>query len=248
MTRRIMLITGGTRGIGRAVALGAAARGWDLALGYRSDAGAAGPTLAEVRALGARALAIPGDLTDPGAVAALFDAAETLGRVDAVVLNAGSVAPSLPLADTDPDRLRRVVEGNLLSALFGAREAARRLPRPAGEPAGAVVLVSSVAARLGSAFEYVDYAAAKAGVDTLALGLARELAGANVRVNAVRPGLIDTDIHASGGRPTRAQDLAHLIPLARPGTADEVAQMILWLCGPEASYVTGAVMEVTGGR
>ncbi|MCB1344590.1 MAG: SDR family oxidoreductase, partial [Rhodobacteraceae bacterium] len=171
-----------------------------------------------------------------------------LGRLDAVVVNAGIVAPSSPLAETTPERLRAVVETNVLGALFCAREAARRLPRGNEEEAAALVLLSSVAARLGSAGEYVDYAASKAAVDTLTIGLARELAGGNVRVNAVRPGLIDTEIHASGGRPTRAFDLAHLVPMGRPGTADEVAELILWLCSPAASYVTGAVMEVTGGR
>lgn len=242
-----MLITGASRGIGRATALMAAARGWDVAVTYRQDAGAAAEVVRGVEAQGRRALALAGDVTDPAAVALVFDGAEAaLGRLDAVVINAGIVAPSLPLAETTPERLRAVVETNVLGALFCAREAARRLPRDEGD--AAIVLLSSVAARLGSAGEYVDYAASKAAVDTLAIGLARELAPGRVRVNAVRPGLIDTEIHASGGRPTRAFDLAPLVPLGRPGRAEEVAEMILWLCSPAASYVTGAVMEVTGGR
>lgn len=249
MARRCMLITGGSRGIGRATALMAAGRGWDVALSYRAEAAAAAEVVAAIEAQGGRAAALPCDVTDPGAVAGLFDGAEAaVGRLDAVVVNAGIVAPSQPLAAMAPDRLRRVVETNLLGALFCAREAARRLPRPASEEAASLVLVSSIAARLGSAGEYVDYAAAKAGVDTLALGLAKELAPGNVRVNAVRPGLIDTGIHASGGRPTRAFDLAPLVPMGRPGSADEVAELILWLCGPAASYVTGAALDVTGGR
>lgn len=242
-----MLITGASRGIGRATALMAAARGWDVAVAYRQDAEAAAEVVRGVEAQGRRAVALAGDVTDPAAVALVFDGAEAaLGRLDAVVINAGIVAPSLPLAETTPERLRSVVETNVLGALYAAREAARRLPRDEGD--AAIVLLSSVAARLGSAGEYVDYAASKAAVDTLAIGLARELAPGRVRVNAVRPGLIDTEIHASGGRPTRAFDLAPLVPLGRPGRAEEVAEMILWLCSPAASYVTGAVMEVTGGR
>ncbi|WP_323021596.1 SDR family oxidoreductase [Pararhodobacter sp.] len=242
-----MLITGASRGIGRATALMAAARGWDVAVAYRQDAEAAAEVVRGVEALGRRAVALAGDVTDPAAVALVFDGAEAaLGRLDAVVINAGIVAPSMTLAETTPERLRAVVETNVLGALFCAREAARRLPRDEGD--AAIVLLSSVAARLGSAGEYVDYAASKAAVDTLAIGLARELAPGRVRVNAVRPGLIDTEIHASGGRPTRAFDLAPLVPMGRPGRAEEVAEMILWLCSPAASYVTGAVMEVTGGR
>lgn len=242
-----MLITGASRGIGRATALMAAARGWDVAVAYRQDAEAAAEVVRGVEAQGRRAVALAGDVTDPAAVALVFDGAEAaLGRLDAVVINAGIVAPSMTLAETTPERLRSVVETNVLGALYAAREAARRLPRDEGD--AAIVLLSSVAARLGSAGEYVDYAASKAAVDTLAIGLARELAPGRVRVNAVRPGLIDTEIHASGGRPTRAFDLAPLVPLGRPGRAEEVAEMILWLCSPAASYVTGAVMEVTGGR
>ncbi|WP_417626459.1 SDR family oxidoreductase [Pararhodobacter aggregans] len=242
-----MLITGASRGIGRATALMAAARGWDVAVTYRQDADAAAEVVRGVEAQGRRAVALAGDVSDSAAVARVFDGAEAaLGRLDAVVINAGIVAPSMPLAETAPERLRAVVETNVLGALFCAREAARRLPRLEGD--AAIVLLSSVAARLGSAGEYVDYAASKAAVDTLAIGLARELAPGRVRVNAVRPGLIDTEIHASGGRPTRAFDLAPLVPMGRPGRAEEVAEMILWLCSPAASYVTGAVMEVTGGR
>lgn len=249
MTRRTILITGASRGIGRATALMAVSRGWDVAVGYRRDAAAAADVVAGITAAGGRGVALQAEVSDPGAVADLFDGAEAaLGRLDAVVVNAGIVADSMPLADTDPDRLRRVVETNVLGALYCAREAARRLPQATDEEAGALVLISSIAARLGSAGEYVDYAASKAAVDTLALGLAKELASGNVRVNAVRPGLIDTAIHASGGRPTRAFDLAHLVPMGRPGKPEEVAELILWLCSPAASYVTGAVMEVSGGR
>lgn len=249
MPRRRMLITGASRGIGRATALMAASRGWDVAVNYRADTQAAEAVVAGVEAVGGRAVALQGDVTEPEAVARVFDrAGAALGGLDAVVVNAGIVAPSMPLAEMTPERLRHVVETNLLGTLYCAREAARCLPRAASEESASLVLVSSIAARLGAAGEYVDYAAAKAGVDTLALGLAKELAPGNVRVNAVRPGLVDTGIHASGGRPSRAIDLAPLVPMGRPGRAEEVAELILWLCSPAASYVSGAVMEVAGGR
>ncbi|HPD91564.1 MAG: SDR family oxidoreductase [Rhodobacter sp.] len=243
MTRHI-LITGGSRGIGRATALLAAARGWRVSIGYHGNAEAARAVAAQT---GGPALA--GDVCDPGAVAAVFDAAEAAqGPLDAVVVNAGVVAPAMPLAEMSDDRLRRVIDTNLMGALYCAREAARRLPRPRDVEPGALVLLSSIAASLGAPNEYVDYAAAKGAVDTLTRGLAKELAAGNVRVNAVRPGLIDTEIHASGGRPDRAQALAPLVPMGRPGRAEEVAEAVLWLCGPGASYTSGAVLDVGGGR
>lgn len=243
MTRHI-LITGGSRGIGRATALLAAARGWRVSIGYHGNAEAARAVAAQT---GGPALA--GDVCDPGAVAAVFDAAEAAqGPLDAVVVNAGVVAPAMPLAEMSDNRLRRVIDTNLMGALYCAREAARRLPRPRDVEPGALVLLSSIAASLGAPNEYVDYAAAKGAVDTLTRGLAKELAAGNVRVNAVRPGLIDTEIHASGGRPDRAQALAPLVPMGRPGRAEEVAEAVLWLCGPGASYTSGAVLDVGGGR
>ncbi|MCB1346113.1 MAG: SDR family oxidoreductase, partial [Rhodobacteraceae bacterium] len=234
----------GSRGIGRATALLAAARGWRVSIGYHGNAEAARAVAAQT---GGPALA--GDVCDPGAVAAVFDAAEAAqGPLDAVVVNAGVVAPAMPLAEMSDDRLRRVIDTNLMGALYCAREAARRLPRPRDVEPGALVLLSSIAASLGAPNEYVDYAAAKGAVDTLTRGLAKELAAGNVRVNAVRPGLIDTEIHASGGRPDRAQALAPLVPMGRPGRAEEVAEAVLWLCGPGASYTSGAVLDVGGGR
>ena len=243
MSRHI-LITGGSRGIGRATALLAAARGWRVTIGYHGNAVAAEAVVAQTGGT-----AIAGDVADPAAVRALFAAAESAqGRLDAVVVNAGIVAPAASLARMDDDRLRRVVDTNLMGALYCAREAAHRLPRPADQPAGALVFLSSIAATLGAPNEYVDYAAAKGAVDSLTRGLAKELAGENVRVNAVRPGLIDTEIHASGGRPDRAQALASLVPMGRPGRAEEVAQAVLWLCEPGASYTSGAIVDVGGGR
>jgi len=249
MEKRAILVTGGSRGIGRAVALGAAARGWPVALSWHSDRAAAEDTVARIAAMGGQAVAIRADVAVEGEVAALFEqAGAALGRLDAVVVNAGIVAPSMPLAEMGLDRMRAVIDTNLLGALLCAREAARRLPRPVGEPSAALVLVSSIAAKLGAPFEYADYAATKGAVDTLTVGLAKELAGQNIRVNAVRPGLIDTAIHASGGRPGRAQELAHLVPMQRPGTPEEVAEAILWLASGAASYASGAILDIGGGR
>ena len=244
-----MLITGGGRGIGAATARLAAAAGWDVAINYHSRADEAEAVAGAVRAAGRRAVTLAADVADEGAVGAMFDAAEAaLGPIDAVVVNAGIVDAALPLARMDGARLRRMVDVNLMGALFTAREAARRLPRAADEPAGAIVFVSSLAAKGGSANTYVDYAATKGAVDTLTVGLARELAADNIRVNGVRPGLIDTEIHASGGIPDRAHRLGRDTPLGRPGRPEEVAEAILWLCSPAASYTTGAILDVGGGR
>ncbi|ARJ69531.1 SDR family oxidoreductase [Paracoccus contaminans] len=239
-----VLITGGTRGIGLATALDCAARGWPLALGYRGNAGAAGAALDGVGAAGGKAHAFAADVADPAQVAALFDQAErALGGLDGVVVNAGIVAPVMPLADMTPERLDRMVRVNLTGALYQAREAARRLPE-----GGAIVFVSSVAARLGSAGSYVDYAASKGGVDTLTIGLAKELAPRRIRVNGVRPGIIDTDIHADGGEPDRVARVGASLPLGRAGTAAEVAAAITWLLSDRASYASGAILDIAGAR
>lgn len=245
---KTMFITGGSRGIGKATALAAARAGWQVAFTYRSNRDEAAATVAAVEALGQPALALCADTASEAAMQAAFDVAEgRFGALDAVIVNAGIVAPSLPLAEMSADRLRQMVDINLFGALLTAREAARRLqPRAEGNSAS-LVFVSSAAARLGSAFEYVDYAATKGAIDTLTLGLSRELAP-SIRVNAVRPGLIETEIHASGSQPDRAQRLGCNVPMGRPGTADEVAQAILWLCSAGASYTTGALLDVAGGR
>ena len=200
------------------------------------------------KAAGGKAIAVRGDVSVEADVLSVFDAAEALGQLEGVVVNAGIVAPSMPLADMGADRLRRMFDVNILGAYLCAREGARRLSTSRGGRGGSIVLLSSVAARLGSPFEYVDYAGSKAAVDTLAVGLAKELAPEGVRVNSVRPGLIDTEIHASGGQPDRAHRLGATTPLGRPGQADEVAEAIIWLLGDQASYVTGAILDVSGGR
>jgi NAD(P)-dependent dehydrogenase (short-subunit alcohol dehydrogenase family) len=244
-----ILITGGTRGIGRATALLCAARGWNVALNYLGNKTAAERTTAAVRHAGVRAVAMQGDVAQEQDVHALFHEAEsTLGPLDGVVINAGIVAPSLRLADMESERLKRMFDTNIYGAFLCARECARRLPKDRGGHGGSIVLISSAASRLGSPSEYVDYAASKAAIDTLTIGLAKELAPQGVRVNAVRPGLIETEIHASGGQPDRAQRIGATTPMGRPGRPEEVAEAIVWLLGDGASYTTGAILDVAGGR
>ena len=246
---KTIVVTGGGRGIGRAVALGAGALGWSVGVGYRDDRSAADEVVAAIGAAGGRAVATRGDVAVEEDVVALFDAtAEAFGRLDGAVVNAGIAAPPLPLVEMDAARLRRIVDVNVMGALLCAREAARRLAVSRGGAGGSIVLVSSAASRLGSPNEYVDYAASKGAVDSLALGLARELASDGVRVNAVRPGVIETGIHASVGQFDRAERLAPLIPAGRPGRPEEVAEAILWLLGDAASYTTGSLLDVSGGR
>ncbi|MEM8570744.1 MAG: SDR family oxidoreductase [Pseudomonadota bacterium] len=246
---KTILISGGSRGIGRATALEAAKLGWNVAFTFRSNAEAAAETVRRASAFSGSAVALEGDSAIETDVARNFEAAlEQFGKLDAVVINAGIVAPSLTLAEMSTMRLEHVLRTNVLGALLFAREAARRLPSSAGPSGGTLCFVSSAAARLGSPFEYVDYAASKGAIDTLTIGLSKELAPQKIRVNAVRPGLIDTEIHASGGQPNRAENLGRTTPMGRPGTPEEVAQAILWLCSDAASYTTGAVLDVAGGR
>lgn len=244
-----ILITGGARGIGRATALLAGARGWSVAINYVGNEPAARDTAEAVRAAGGRALTVRGDVAVEADVIGMFEAARAaFGGLDGVVVNAGIVAPSLPLAEMGADRLRRMFEVNVLGAYFCARQAARMLPHDRGGRGGSIVLVSSAAARLGSPHEFVDYAGSKGALDTLAIGLAKELAGQGVRVNAVRPGLIETELHASGGEPGRAERLGSTTPMGRPGRPDEVAEAIVWLLSEASSYTTGALLDVAGGR
>ena len=243
-----LLVTGGSRGIGRAVALAAARDGWRVAINYARDAQAAREVVAAVEGLGGKALAVQGDVSKEAEVLALYEAAAGLGTLRGVVVNAGVVAPTARLTDMSAERMARVFEINTLGSFLTAREAARRLSTRLGGPGGAIVVISSAAARLGSPNLYVDYAGAKAALDILVKGLSVELGGEGVRVNGVRPGLIVTDIHASGGDPERAHTLGATVPMKRPGQPEEVAAAVTWLLSEAASYVTGAMLDVSGGR
>jgi len=246
---RVALITGAGRGIGRATAIMLGEQGTAVGINYVRDMHAAEQTAAAVERAGGRAVLLQGDVADEAAVIALFDALEAVcGPIDALVNNAGIVAPPLPLAQMDTARLKRMFDVNILGAYICAREAARRMSLDRGGRGGAIVNVSSAASRLGSPNEYVDYAGSKGAIDTMTIGLAKELAPRGVRVNAVRPGLIETDIHASGGQPQRAAVLGAQTPMGRPGQAEEVARAIVWLLSAGASYVNGALLDVSGGR
>ncbi|MGK5740589.1 SDR family oxidoreductase [Micromonospora sp. URMC 103] len=238
----VTVITGGSRGIGAATARRLARAGHDIAFGYRRDHDAAAAVLADVHAAGRRGVALPADTTDPDQVTALFDAAADLGAITGLVNNAGVTSPIGPFVDLDPGDLRRVVDVNLIGYVLCAQQAARRMAAGA-----AIVNVSSAAATLGSPGEYIHYAAVKAATDTLTVGLAKELAPRGIRVNAVAPGIIRTDIHAVSGVPDRPDTAAGRIPLGRAGEPDEVAGAIAWLLGPDASYATGTVLRVAGG-
>lgn len=243
-----VLITGASRGIGRATALLAAKRGWSVAINYRNDAQAAAETAAEVRRLGARATTIQGDVSREADVVVMFAKAKAdLGPLQGVVINAGITAPAMRLADMSAERLERMFRVNVFGAYLCAREAARALSRSRGGDGGSIVLVSSGAARLGSPGTYVDYAGSKAALDTLAIGLGKELGAEGVRVNGVRPGLIETGIHATTGDPDRARKLGGATPLGRAGAPGEIAEAIVWLLSDAASYVTGSVLDATGG-
>jgi NAD(P)-dependent dehydrogenase (short-subunit alcohol dehydrogenase family) len=244
----VAVVTGGGRGIGGATARRLARDGWDIAIGYRSDDESAAAVVAACEAEEVAAVAVAGDLSITEPVVALFAAAAELGPIGALVNNAGVVDRAARVDEMDEARLQRMFTINLVGPFLCAGEAVRRMSTRRGGSGGVIVNVSSVAVRLGSAGEYVDYAASKAGIDLLTVGLAQEVALEGIRVNTVRPGIIRTDIHASGGEPDRADRLAGHIPLQRPGEADEIAAVIAWLCSDEASYATGSSIDVSGGR
>jgi NAD(P)-dependent dehydrogenase (short-subunit alcohol dehydrogenase family) len=244
-----LLITGGSRGIGAAAAILAAQRGWDVAVNYTRDAAAAQRVAEQVRAAGRRALVVQADVADEAQVLAMYAAVDReFGPLRGLVNNAGVVDMPARVDQMSLQRLMRMFAINLTGSFLCAREAVKRMSTRHGGAGGVIVNLSSAAARLGSPGQYVDYAAAKAGIDTFTLGLAREVATEGIRVNAVRPGIIDTEIHASGGLPDRVKQTAPMVPMQRAGSAEEVAQAIVWLLSDESSYTTGAVIDVTGGR
>lgn len=246
---RVLLVTGGSRGIGAAVSLAAAREGWRVAVNYSVNRQAAEDVVRLVTGAGGSALAVQGDVGTEEGIEAIFAAVDSaFGRLDGLVNNAGIVGPPQRVDEISAERLERMLRVNVAGSIRCAAEAVRRMSTRHGGKGGAIVNLSSMAAVLGSPGQYVDYAAAKGAIDSFTVGLAREVAGEGIRVNAVRPGIIDTEIHASGGLPDRARDLASSIPLQRPGAAGEVADAILYLLSDKATYVTGAILNVSGGR
>jgi len=246
---KIVLITGGSRGIGAASALLAARQGYAVAVNYTANSLTADEVVRQIRQAGGQAMAVQADVAVEAQVVAMFEKIDAkFGRLTALVNNAGVVDQTTRVDAITLQRLQRMFEVNVFGSFLCAREAVRRMSTRYGGAGGSIVNVSSAAARLGSPGQYVDYAAAKGAIDTFTLGLAREVAAEGIRVNAVRPGLIDTGIHASGGLPHRARDVAPQVPMQRAGSAEEVAESIVWLLGEHASYTTGALLDVTGGR
>ena len=245
----LVLVTGGSRGIGAATCLLAARKGYAVAVNYTANADAAQAVVRQIRDAGGRALAVQADVAQEDQVLAMFEEVDTkLGRLTALVNNAGVVDVAARVDQMSLQRFKRMFDINVIGTLVCAREAVRRMSTKHGGNGGAIVNLSSAAARLGAPGQYVDYAAAKGAIDVFTLGLAKEVAAEGIRVNAVRPGLIETEIHASGGLPDRVRDLAHLVPMQRGGTAEEVAEAIVWLMSPEASYTTMSLVDVSGGR
>lgn len=246
---KVLLITGAGRGIGAVTALLAAARGFAVCVNYRANREAAETVVREITDAGGAAIAVPGDVAVEADVNRLFQTCdETFGPVSALVNNAGVVDIKARVDEMSAARLQRMFAVNVFGTMLCAREAVRRMSTTHGGAGGAIVNVSSAASRIGSPGEYVDYAAAKGAVDVFTIGLAKEVATEGIRVNAVRPGIVHTEIHASGGQPDRIDRIAPFVPMQRGGQPEEIAHAVLWLLSDEASYTTGALLDVAGGR
>lgn len=247
--RKVLLVTGGGRGIGAATSLLAAQRGWAVAVNYTANSQAADDVVTQIQKAGGEAMSVQADVANEEQVLAMFEKVRsTLGPLQGLVNNAGVVDVSARLDQMSMARWRRMFEINVLGSMLCAREAIRQMSTLHGGQGGSIVNLSSAAARLGAPGQYLDYAAAKGAIDSFTLGLSKEVAAEGIRVNAIRPGLIDTEIHASGGLPNRVKDLEHLVPAKRGGTAMEVAHAIVWLLSDDASYTTMSLLDVSGGR
>ena len=244
----VAIVTGGSRGIGRATSLAAAKRGYKVVVGYASNNAAAAEVVAQIESSNGKAIAVKCDVGVEADILDLFKKADAFGKLGVLVNNAGVVDMTARVDEMSAARLTRMMNINIVGSILCAREAVKRMSSKHGGTGGVIVNISSVAATLGSPGQYVDYAASKGAIDTFTVGLAREVSAEGVRVNAIRPGLIDTEIHASGGEPGRAQKLAHLVPMKRVGTAEEIANAVVWLMSDDASYVTGTIFDVSGGR
>jgi NAD(P)-dependent dehydrogenase (short-subunit alcohol dehydrogenase family) len=249
LTDKVAIITGGSRGIGRAAAIGAAARGFRVVVGYATNKAAADEVVAKIGASNGKAIAVKCDVAHEKDILALFAAADEFGTLGALVNNAGIVGKSgVRVDEMSAERIQQMMAINVTGSILCAREAVKRMSTKHGGKGGVIVNLSSVAARLGAPNTYVDYAASKGAIDSFTVGLGHEVAGEGIRVAAIRPGLIDTEIHASGGEPDRAHRLSHMVPMKRVGTAEEIANAIVWLMSDEASYVTSTILDVSGGR
>ncbi|MCQ2041596.1 NAD(P)-dependent dehydrogenase, short-chain alcohol dehydrogenase family [Stutzerimonas kunmingensis] len=246
---RVMLITGASRGIGAATARLAAYQGYALCLNFHQREDAVKQVLEQVRAAGVSAMTVKADVADESQVLQMFDMIDReFGRLDVLVNNAGMLEQQMRLEQMDAARWTRVLGANVIGSFLCAREAIKRMSTQRGGQGGSIINLSSIAAQLGAPGEYIDYAAAKGAIDSMTVGLAREVAGEGIRVNAVRPGVIHTEIHASGGEPDRIERVKASVPMGRGGKAEEVAEAILWLASEHASYTTGALLDVSGGR
>jgi NAD(P)-dependent dehydrogenase (short-subunit alcohol dehydrogenase family) len=249
VTDKVAIITGGSRGIGRAAAIAAAARGFRVVVGYATNKAAADEVVAKIGASNGKAIAVKCDVAHEKDILALFAAADEFGTLGALVNNAGIVGKSgVRVDEMSAERIQQMMAINVTGSILCAREAVKRMSTKHGGKGGVIVNLSSVAAKLGAPNTYVDYAASKGAVDSFTIGLGHEVAGEGIRVAAIRPGLIDTEIHASGGEPDRAHRLSHMVPMKRVGTAEEIANAIVWLMSDEASYVTSTILDVSGGR